>query len=103
MVSGHIYLFYEDQQINVRKYLGKAKRNQIIDSWKSLYGQRIFDIVIVPQIDELEDIKGVIELYDKDGQIIDEQRYFNYEERDNLIKECKKHYKKFSVTIKPKV
>lgn len=102
MISGHICLFYEDQQINVRKYWGKAKRNEIIDSWKSLYGKRIFEIIIVPTIDYTE-VSGVIELYDNNGVIIDEQRYFNYEERNKLIKECKKHYKKFSIIIKPKV
>jgi len=103
MISGHIYLFYEDQQINVRKYVGKPKRNQIIESWKSLYGSRIFEVVIGPQIDEPEEIKGVIELHDGDGQLIDERRYFDYEDRESTIKECKKYYKKFSITIKPKV
>lgn len=103
MISGHIYLYYDEQVINVRKYIGKPKRNQIIESWKSLYGQKVFEVVIVPQIDETEEIKGVIQLHDKNGTLIDEQRYFNYEERESLIKECKKHYKKFSITIKPKV
>jgi hypothetical protein len=103
MISGHIYLIYEDQQINVRKYVGKPKRNEIINSWKSLYGYRPFEVVIVPDIDYSEDVKGVIQLHDINGSLIDEQRYFNYDERDDLIKECKKNYKKFSITIKPKV
>ena len=102
MISGHVCLFYEGQQINVRKYYGKIKRTQIINSWTSLYGSRVFEVLIIPSIDEVEEVSGVIELRDENDQIIDEQRYLNYEQRDSLIKECKKYYKKFSITIKPK-
>jgi hypothetical protein len=104
MIKGCVILRYEDENINARKYCGRKQRNEIINSWTSLYAlkNKPFEIIICPEIDE-RDIAGVLELRDEKENIIDKIPYYSTEEREESIEECKKYYEKFSITIKPKV
>jgi hypothetical protein len=87
--------------ITCKKYNSKKNRNQIIETWGSLYAldKKSITINVSPNLDEYSAV-GVVEIYFK-NKFCERRGYYSKDERDDIIDSWKKTYKNFYIHIKP--
>jgi hypothetical protein len=100
MYTGFIMLCSESGEISTcKKYRSKAHRQEIMNSWISIYRleNKQFSFQISPDIDELKSISGYISIDTEKKKI--QREYRSIEQRDRIIKETKEKIN--YITINP--